>query len=98
MELRLALQVDDIDNVATVFANDIKDGDTVTVKDKEGNTAEIKVAGDIPFGHKIAVKAIKKGEPVMKYGESIGRANVDIAFGEYVHIHNMEAMRGRGDL
>lgn len=34
----------------------------------------------------------------MKYGESIGRANEDIAFGEYVHIHNMEAMRGRGDL
>lgn len=60
MELRLALQVDDIDNVATVFANDIKDGDTVTVKDKEGNTTEIKVAGDIPFGHKIAVKAIKR--------------------------------------
>ncbi len=98
MEIKLALQVDDIDNVATVFADHVKDGDAVTVKDKEGNTLEIQVTGDIPFGHKIAVKAMKKGEPIIKYGESIGRASADIGYGEYVHIHNMEAMRGRGDL
>lgn len=34
----------------------------------------------------------------MKYGESIGGASQDIKKGEYVHIHNMEARRGRGDL
>ena len=98
MDLKLALQVDDMDNVATVFAEEVKDGDTVLIKNTKGSTAEGKVTGDIPFGHKIAVKAIKNGEPIMKYGESIGRANADIKYGEYVHIHNMEAMRGRGDL
>lgn len=98
MDLKLALQIEDTDNVATVFANGIKDGDFVLVKDKEGSTRELPVRGDIPFGHKIALKAIGKGEKIIKYGESIGRAVADIRCGEYVHIHNMEAMRGRGDL
>lgn len=34
----------------------------------------------------------------MKYGESIGAASSDIKKGDYVHIHNLEALRGRGDL
>ena len=98
MDLKLALQIEDIDNVATVFADDVKDGDFILIKDKQGNTTELQVLGDIPFGHKIAVKPIGKGGTVIKYGESIGRADADIGYGEYVHVHNMEAMRGRGDL
>ncbi len=98
MDLKLALQVDVKDNVATIFAENVKDGDVVLIKDKSGRTSEAKVSGDVPYGHKIAVKAIGKGEPIMKYGESIGRAGKDIQYGEYVHVHNMEAMRGRGDL
>ena len=34
----------------------------------------------------------------MTYGQSIGVADGDIKKGEYVHIHNMKALRGRGDL
>ena len=34
----------------------------------------------------------------MKYGESIGEAECDIRRGDYVHVHNMKALRGRGDL
>ena len=34
----------------------------------------------------------------MKYGECIGAANTAIRKGEYVHVHNMDALRGRGDL
>ena len=34
----------------------------------------------------------------MKYGESIGAASCDIKKGDYVHVHNLEALRGRGDL
>ena len=52
----------------------------------------------IPYGHKVAVRDIQVGEPIIKYGESIGRAVRDIKKGDYVHVHNMEAMRGRGDL
>ena len=98
MELKLALKVDDLDNVATIFANGITDGMQVEMRDKKGVSEIITVHGDVPYGHKIAVKDIEKGEPIMKYGESIGRASCDIKKGDYVHVHNLEAMRGRGDL
>ncbi len=98
MELKLALKVDDLDNVATIFANGIVDGMEVEVRDKKGQSETITVHGDVPYGHKIALRDIAKGEPIMKYGESIGAASHDIRKGDYVHIHNMDAMRGRGDL
>ena len=49
------------------------------------------------YGHKIAVKDIKKDEIITKYGEEIGIATADIKVGEYVHVHNLDSMRGRGD-
>ena len=97
-EVKIALKVDDKDNVATIFANGIQDGMVVELRDKKGNCELVTVHGDVPYGHKIAVRDITKGEHIMKYGESIGGASVDIAKGEYVHVHNMEALRGRGDL
>lgn len=98
MELKLALKVDDLDNVATIFANGITDGAQVEVRDKKGSHEHITVIGDVPYGHKIALTDIPKGGRVMKYGECIGAASADIKKGEYVHVHNMEALRGRGDL
>lgn len=98
MERKLALKVDDLDNVATIFANGIVDGTTVEVRDKKGTMEEITVHGDVPYGHKIALCDIKKGEHIMKYGECIGAASCDIHKGDYVHVHNLEALRGRGDL
>lgn len=44
---------------------------------------------DIEKGHKFALKNIRMGEKVIKYGEVIGRATKDIAPGEHVHSHNM---------
>ena len=98
MENCLALKVTDKDNVATIFANGVTDGTTVDVRDKKGNSEPVTVIGDVPYGHKIAVRDIKKGELIIKYGEEIGAATKDIAKGEYVHVHNLEALRGRGDL
>lgn len=98
MELKLALQVNPLDHVATVFASGVTDGTIVTVQNNRGEQTPIKVIGDVPYGHKIAVKDIEKGERIFKYGECIGAASCDIAKGEYVHIHNLEALRGRGDL
>ncbi|MCR4956839.1 MAG: UxaA family hydrolase [Lachnospiraceae bacterium] len=97
-ELKIALRVNDLDNVATIFANDIKDGMEVEIRDKKGNKQPVKVIGDVPYGHKIAVKDIKTGEQIIKYGEEIGVATHDIKLGEYVHVHNLDSMRGRGDL
>ena len=97
-ELKLALKVDDLDNVATIFAYAITDGTRVEVRDKKGNMEEITVHGDVPYGHKIALCNIARGEHIMKYGECIGAASCDIKKGDYVHVHNLEALRGRGDL
>ena len=77
MEIKLALKVNDKDNVATIFANGITDGTEVEIRDKKGNAETVTVIGDVPYGHKIAVRDIKKGE--------------------YVHVHNLDSMRGRGD-
>ena len=98
MELKLALKVHDRDNVATIFANGITDGMEVEIRDKKGGAETVTVKGDVPYGHKIAVRSIKKGEQITKYSEEIGIATKDIAKGEYVHVHNLDSMRGRGDL
>ena len=98
MELKLALKVDDQDNVATIFANGITDGTEVEVRDKKGNSEIITVHGDVPYGHKIALRDIAPGEHIMKYGECIGAASHPISKGDYVHVHNLDALRGRGDL
>ena len=57
---------------------------------KKGEEAEgVVLKEDIEKGHKFALKDIKKGEKVIKYGEVIGRATADISQGEHVHTHNM---------
>lgn len=44
---------------------------------------------DIPQAHKVALKPIKKGENVIKYGAPIGHATADIMVGCHVHTHNV---------
>ena len=44
----------------------------------------------IPAGHKVAVRALRKGEPVLKYNTIIGFAAADIRPGTLMHGHNME--------
>src|SRR5262249_6779685 len=43
----------------------------------------------IPFGHKLSTRAIKKGEPVRKYGQVIGVATDTIEPGRHVHVQNV---------
>ena len=45
----------------------------------------------IPRGHKYALRDIKQGEIVKKYGHTIGRATKDIKKGEWVHSHNLKS-------
>ena len=53
------------------------DGDPLTV---ERHTA---------VGHKLAARAIAKGEAIVKYNCPIGVATTAIAAGAYVHTHNV---------
>ena len=43
---------------------------------------------EIPQGHKMALRPIKAGENIVKYGFAIGHALTDIAAGSWVHVHN----------
>ena len=41
-------------------------------------------------GHKYALRDIKSGEDIIKYGNPIGHATCDIKAGEHVHTHNVK--------
>ena len=96
-KLPLALKVNDLDNVATVFSNEVVSGCEVEVRDKKGNGYVMTVNGDIPYGHKVALRDIHVGEDITKYGECLGEATKEIGKGDYVHVHNLDSKRGRGD-
>ncbi|MCC5829721.1 MAG: altronate dehydratase [Phycisphaeraceae bacterium] len=44
----------------------------------------------IPGGHKLAIREVAEGEPVLKYGQVIGFASQHIVPGDHVHSHNLE--------
>src|SRR3989449_10280514 len=50
----------------------------------------IEARQDIKPGHKIARHAVRRGDPVRRYGQVIGFATQDIAVGEHVHTHNLD--------
>jgi len=60
---------------------------------ENGVDVKIQALTDIPKYHKIAIKAVAKGENVLKYGEVIGRALEDIPVGAHVHAHNISDFR-----
>ncbi|MCI8802647.1 MAG: UxaA family hydrolase [Oscillibacter sp.] len=95
-ERKLAVQVQPKDNVASIFA-EVFAGDTVEVMARDGSLDAVAVHEDIPYGHKVALADIPAGETVWKYGESIGIATKDIKRGDYVHVHNLDSARARGD-
>lgn len=82
------------DNVATAIMSFKKGMEIHMLLDDE--LFKITANEDIPYGHKIAMKNIKRGENVIKYGESIGRATKDIASGDHVHVHNLVSRRLQG--
>jgi altronate dehydratase small subunit len=93
---RAAIAIKEQDNVATAI-QDIPAGHQAAVGVGE-QTIFIQVAQDIAYGHKFALRAIAKGEAVLKYNCVIGLATCDIEPGQHAHVHNMESLRGRGDL
>ena len=47
------------------------------------------LTGPVPRGHKIALRAISAGEAVIRYGQIIGQATVDIPAFSHIHSHNL---------
>ena len=50
---------------------------------------DVTVVGLVPPGHKVAARAIARGQPVKRYNQVIGFASRDIGPGEHVHLHNL---------
>src|SRR5450631_1879258 len=75
----------------------LRPGDDVAVTTRELPaglrllTAELELVlpGDVPRGHKLALRELAAGSAVHKYGQSIGRATADIVAGAHVHTHNL---------
>ena len=81
------------DHVATAL-RPLSAGETVHVGGPEGLRFIVATA-PIPLCHKIAVKAVKQGAAVCKYGEFIGDATTPIEPGDHVHIHNIKSRAAR---
>jgi altronate hydrolase len=79
------------DNVA-VAARNLPAGTQVQV-----NGQALTLEQRIGLGHKLAVRPIRKGEAVYKYGQVIGFASQDIPPGGHVHVHNVAADRFERD-
>ena len=82
-----AIIVSASDNVATCL-NDIAAGADAAIM-LGRDILSVRAGEAVPRGHKLAVKAIARGDAITKYGEVIGKASADIAKGRHVHVHNV---------
>jgi altronate hydrolase len=80
---REVLWLNPLDNVV-VALRPIRKGDTFEL---EGN--RITAIEDVATGHKVAIQLIPALTMVVKYGEEIGEAKIDIQPGAHVHVHNV---------
>ena len=74
-------------DMVAVALKPMKAGDTVSYGD-----GRITLTEDLPMGHKAALRDIRKGEAVIKYGFPIGEATEDIPAGAHVHTGNLHTL------
>ncbi|MGD1815628.1 MAG: UxaA family hydrolase [Pleomorphochaeta sp.] len=77
------IQIREEDNVI-IALSPLKKGETINI-----NNDEFTLLEDINLGHKIAIKDIKAGSNIIKYGYPIGKAKVDIKKATHVHTQNV---------
>jgi (2R)-sulfolactate sulfo-lyase subunit alpha len=85
---------DHADNVGVVVVEDLAVGaDMLCVVTADNSDFRLKVRQAIPIGHKVALKDLKVGDSVIKYGQDIGKVVAAVARGEHVHVHNLKTKR-----
>ena len=67
-----------------VALEDIKEGEVLTLDNQS-----LVILQPVERGHKIAIRPIRKGRNVIKYGYPIGHATENILAGEHVHTQNL---------
>lgn len=82
------------DNVGVVVVEGLKRGtEMLGVITETDATITLKAAQDIPIGHKVALRALRAGDTVIKYGEDIGKMIADADVGTHVHVQNLKTKR-----
>lgn len=82
------------DTVGVVVVEGLKAGtDMLGVVTHDNSDFRLTAKMDIPIGHKVALRNIKKGDTIWKYGQDIGKAIKDVARGEHLHVHNVKTKR-----
>lgn len=66
--------------------------DSIKIHPSDNVEVLLKKRGEISAGHKVALKDIKAGEKIIKYGFPIGVATGDISKGDWVHVHNVKTL------
>ena len=84
--MRDVLKISAQDSVAVALTA-LQKGTEVLVEEQR-----IVLASDVPAGHKFALRDLKAGEPVIKYGYPIGQTKCDVMKGEHVHVHNLKTL------
>lgn len=51
---------------------------------------DITLLEDIPFGHKVLLRDLKKNDDIIKYGNPIGHLTEDAPKGAHIHEHNLK--------
>ena len=74
-------------DMVAVALKPLKAGENVSY-----GSGSVTLKDDIPMGHKAALRDIRKGEAVIKYGFPIGEATEDIPAGGHVHTHNLHTL------
>lgn len=86
------IMMNENDMVATALI-DLKESDKAEVLLTDNSFfGQFQALEPIPYGNKIALVPIKKGEPIIKYGSIIGEATADIPMGALVHVHNVKSL------
>jgi len=82
------------DNVGVVVVEGLVAGtEMLCVITHDNSDFKLTAKADIPIGHKVALKDLKVGDTVFKYGEDIGQMTGSAAIGEHVHIQNCKTKR-----
>ena len=91
MEAR-AYRIHPDDDVAVLLSPVLAAGTVIRVAGTQVVTGQ-----DIPSGHKVALRPIAAGQPIVKYGQPFAVATADIAPGEWVHTHNAATALGANE-
>jgi (2R)-sulfolactate sulfo-lyase subunit alpha len=85
---------DEHDSVGVVVVEGVKAGDRLSgwIMDQDKDV-QVVAKSDIPIGHKLAIRSLKSGDTVIKYGVDIGKTIAEIQVGEHAHVQNLRTKR-----